>query len=227
MKNLSISIETGNITEQKADLLFNSANGSGAMGSGTARQIADAGGYIRSGGQIYEKLIERAKSPMKEVVTYVKSVRHNPYKVEIESFEHVIIDRDSKPMELGDAFLTSSGDLAEIPGRAKDVVHLVAMDYEWEKQPNPPIIKATHESVRGSMLEGFRIANNLRCNSIAAPVPCTRKGGLTIEESSGAMMEALEGLNMIGGSVNHISIVLYSKELERQKKFFDNYFSVL
>jgi O-acetyl-ADP-ribose deacetylase (regulator of RNase III) len=226
MKNFYVNIKTGNITHQNVDLIVNSANNYMLMGSGTAEQIREAGGYLSIDDQDYQNLVSKAKHPLDKVLEYIGTVRPIPSKIQKECLEEIIERRNSKPLDLGEAFLTSSHDLAKIEGRAKHIAHAITMGYQWEVQPNPPIIKATHETVRNSLIRSFNIANRLKCKKVAAPILCTRKGGLSIEESSNAMMEALKVLDMMGGYVNQVNIVLYNENLERQKKFFEDFFSI-
>jgi O-acetyl-ADP-ribose deacetylase (regulator of RNase III) len=86
----------------------------------------------------------------------------------------------------------SSCDLAEIPYKADYVCDGVGMDYKWKVQPNPPVIKATLNSVSSSLYKSLILLANKGCESIAIPRGmCSRKGGLPEEISSLARHIAL------------------------------------
>jgi len=224
---VEISIETGNITNQNVNLLVNSSNSFLTLGSGVSQQIREVGGYLsQKDGEFkdYWNLVNEADSVLRKVLDYVHSKRPVPSKVQKECLEYIIRKNNSKELKLGDAALTSSGDLAKVKYKAKYIAHAVGMTYDWKIQPNPSIIPATFESVRDSLAKSFDIANDLKCESLAIPVMCTRKGGLTKEESSEATLDALERLR--GEKVKKVFIVLYSDELKREREWFQEFYDM-
>jgi len=218
---VKISIESGNITNQNVDLLINSSNTYLILGSGTAEQIRESGGYLTADDNEYWSLVNRADSTFKKVLDYIHSKRPIPSIVQKECLRYVIRN-NSKELNLGDVVLTSSGNLAKIQNKAKCIAHAVGMTYDWKVQPNPQIVPATFESVRDSLVNSFDMADKLNCKSIAMPVMCTRKGGLTKEESSEATLDALERLR--NTKVKNVVVVLYSDELEKERKWFEEFY---
>lgn len=222
---VNISTEAGNITNQNVDLIVNSSNTFLTLGSGISQQIREAGGYLSSEDKEFKdywNLVNKADPIFRKVLDYVHSIRPTPSKVQKECWEYIIRENNSKELKLGDAVLTSSGDLVKVQGKAKYVAHAVGMTYDWKIQPNPPIIPATFESVRDSLTKSFDIASKLKCKSIAVPVMCTRKGGLTKEESSEATLDALERLR--GTKIKKVVISLYSDELEKERGWFQEFY---
>lgn len=229
MPNFSIKIKAGKLTSQNVDVLLNSANGYLLLGSGTAEQIREVGGYYSptdKGFKEYWDLVDEADPTLRRVLDYIHSKRPKPSIVQKECLNYIIKKNNSEELRLGDAVLTTSGNLSKVPNRAKYVVHAVAMTYDWKIQPNPPIIPATFMSVRDSLIKSFDIASEIKCESLALPVMCTRKGGLTKEESSWATLQALEKLNSKDASIKSVSIVLYSEELKKEKEWFRSFYSV-
>jgi len=227
MKRVSIEVKIGSITNQNVDLLVNSSNSYLLLGSGTAKQIREAGGYLSAnekGLKEYWDLVNKADPTFRKVLDYIHSKRPTPSIIQKECLEY-IVKKNSKELNLGDSVLTSSGNLSKIPNRAKYITHAVGMTYGWKVQPNPPIIPANFESVKDSLIKSFDIATKLNCESLAMPVMCTRKGGLTREESSEATIQAIENLREENNSINKISIVLYSEELEKEMGWFKRFYS--
>jgi len=222
MTKISIEIKTGNITNKNVDLLVNSSNTYLTLGSGTAEQIREAGGYLPIDDKEYWNLVNESNPYLRKVLDYIHSKRSTPSIVQKECLEYIIKKNDSKELRLGDAILTTSGNLSSTPEKAKYVAHAIGMTYDWKVQPNPPSIPATFESVRDSLIKSFELATKLNCKSLAVPIMCTRKGGLTKEQSSEATLKAIEKLN--GTSINRIVISLYSEELEKEKKWYQEFF---
>jgi O-acetyl-ADP-ribose deacetylase (regulator of RNase III) len=229
MTKISIEVKTGNITEQDVNLLVNSSNTYLLLGSGTAEQIRDAGGYLPADDKVsnleYWNLVNRADSTFRKVLDYIHSKRPIPSKIQKECLEIMINGNNSKELKLGNAVLTTSGDLAKVQNKARYIAHAIGMTYDWKVQPNPPILPATFEAVRDSLENSFEIASEIKCESLAMPVMCTRKGGLTKEESSEATLQALERLNKRDTPVDKVVVVLYSEELEREKEWFKKFYS--
>ena len=214
MKNISVKVETGNLVDQNADFLINSSNTYLLLGSGTAEQIRKAGGELPKHNEEYRSLRQRAsrENPvLGAVLDYIATTNRLPSKAQNMRLRY-IIENGSRELELGDAVLFPSGDLSNISGRAKYVSDAIGMTYDWKIQPKPPIIPATFSSVMESLTKSFLKAAELRCKSIAMPPMCTRKGGLTPEESAKASKEAFEVLN--GTTVEKVNVVLYNDELE-------------
>jgi O-acetyl-ADP-ribose deacetylase (regulator of RNase III) len=226
MAKISIEIKTGNITNQSVDLMVNSSNTYLLLGSGTAEQIREAGGYISSNDKEYWDLVNEAEPTLRKVLDYIHSKRPVPSIIQKECLEYVIRKNNSKELRIGDSVLTTSGNLAKVPNKARYVAHAVGMTYDWKVQPNPPIIPATFESVRDSLIKSFDIADKLNCQSLAMPVMCTRKGGLTKEESSEATLQALKRLSK-DTEINKVIVVLYSEDLERDKEWFQRFYNFI
>jgi O-acetyl-ADP-ribose deacetylase (regulator of RNase III) len=225
MGKISVEVKTGDITYQDVDLLVNSSNSYLLLGSGTSEQIRKAGGNLPDNDKGYWSLVNQADESLKTVLDYIHSIRPIPSIVQKECLEHIIEKNNSKELELGDAILTSSGNLSKALNKAKYIAHAVGMTYNWKVQPNPPIIPATFESVRDSLIKSFDIATELKCVSLAMPVMCTRKGDLTNEESSKATLQAIENLRTKKTTVNKIDVVLYSPELEKEKAWFQGFYN--
>lgn len=124
---------------------------------------------------------------------------------------------------LGNAVVLPSCDIGHGNG-PKFVVDLAAMTYRWGQQPNPPIIRATLDTVRQSVLNGLRYADKIGCESVAIPVMCTRKGGLTKKVSSEAISEALREFDKERKSVKDVNIVLYLEELQKDEDWFRKFY---
>ena len=226
MKNISIEIKTGNITYQNVDLLVNSSNTYLLLGSGTAEQTRKAGGELPKDNEEYRTLRQRASQEnpvLGAVLDYIATTERLPSKAQNMRLRY-IVDNNSRELELGDAVLFPSGDLSNISGRAKYVSDAIGMTYDWKIQPKPPIIPATFSSVMDSLTKSFLKAAELRCKSIAMPPMCTRKGGLTPEESARASKEAFEILN--GTTVEKVNVVLYNEELEKDIDKFRKLFEL-
>ena len=229
MPNFSIKVKVGKLTSQNVDLLVNSANTYLLLGSGTAEQIRETGGYYSPTDKEFKEywgLVDEANPTLKKVLDYIHSKRPKPSIVQKECLDYIIKENDLKELSLGDSVLTTSGNLSKVPNKAKHIVHAVGMTYDWKVQPNPPIIPATFMSVRESLIKSFDIASEIKCESLALPVMCTRKGGLTKEESSWATLQALEELNSKDTSIKSVSIVLYSEELKKEKEWFRSFYNV-
>lgn len=228
MERLTIKVKAGNIAEQPVNLIVNSANGFLLMGSGTAEQIREAGGHLKTCRQFeaYWSLIGKATGELKPVLDYINSDKNSkrpvPSMIQKECLQYVIIDNKSKEFKSGDAILTSSGNLWMVPGMPKYVVHAIGMTYDWKVQPNPPIIKATKDTVERALTKSFEIANALECVSVAVPVMCTRKGGLSMEESTEATLKSLQVFDRSDSRVKEVIIVLYNDELAKEIGWFRN-----
>jgi O-acetyl-ADP-ribose deacetylase (regulator of RNase III) len=227
MTGVNMRVVTDTIVEQQVDMLINSANTFLIMGSGTAEQIRDVGGYIPYGSNEHEnywELVRGAKGALRDVLSYVHANRPIPSVIQKECLEIVIRGNGSKELKRGDAILTSSGDLEKLSGGAKSVAHAIAMTYDWKVQPNPPVIPATFELVRRSLEKSFEIATWFDYASIALPIMCTRKGGLTKEVSTEATLQALQILNNRDSKVKEAVIVLYNDELKKDVEWFKKAF---
>jgi O-acetyl-ADP-ribose deacetylase (regulator of RNase III) len=227
MAGLSVIVKTGNITDQRADAIVNSANTFLLMGSGTAGQIRDAGGNIAQGSGEYEAyfaLVAESRGILKEVLKHVHRQRPQPSIIQGECLRLVISSNASAEIPIGCAVATSSGNLYSNEGTAKHIIHAIAMSYDWKVQPNPPIIAATDDSVRMSLTNSFEVANEIGCDSVAVPVMCTRKGGLSREASVEATLRALETLNRRDSKVKEVAIVLYNEELAKDASWFRSAF---
>jgi len=223
MPTPSIEISAGALTDQRVDLLVNSANTYLLLGTGTAEQVRDAGGYIPEGTsefKEYWELVNEADGILKEVLDYIHSKRPIPSIVQKECLDYIIRSNKSNELKFGDAVLTTSGNLASLPNGAKHVVHAVTMAKDWKVLPDLPIISATFDSVKNSLTKSFEIADSLGCRSIAIPVMCTRKGGLSKEVSTKATIEALETLNTTDSEIRKVVIVLYSEDLNKDAEWF-------
>ena len=224
MRKFFIEVISGRITDQNVDLIVNSSNSYLLLGSGTSEQVRETGGYLSPDDNDYWDLVNRTEPTLKKVLDYIHSKRPIPSKVQKECLNAIIEKNYSKELKLGNSVLTSSGDLAKVKDKAKYVAHAVGMTYDWKVQPNPPIIPATFKSVKNSLKKSFEIADNLNCESIAIPVMCTRKGGLTREESSEATSQALENLRYKDSTVRKAVLVLYSDELKEDKEWFNRFY---
>jgi O-acetyl-ADP-ribose deacetylase (regulator of RNase III) len=224
MKNISVDVKIGRLVDQNADLLVNSSNTYLLMGSGTAKQIRDAGGYLPKDDSEYWELVNKANPTLRKVLDYIHSQRPVPSKVQKECLEYIIESNNSNEVRLGDSVLTSSGDLASIAGKAKYVAHAAAMTYDWKIQPFPPVIPADFYTVKDSLMKSLKLAAEKDCRTVALPVMCTRKGRLSKEASSLATMKALEGFNRKKTSVENVSIVLYSDDFKKDEKWFRSFF---
>ena len=91
---------------------------------------------------------------------------------------------------------------------------------------NPPLIPATFESVRNSLIKSFDIASEMRCESLAVPVMCARKGGLSKETSSWATLQAIEKLNSKDTTIKKVIIVLYSEGFAKDRDWFQDFYSI-
>jgi O-acetyl-ADP-ribose deacetylase (regulator of RNase III) len=223
----SVTVRTGNITDQRADAIVNSANTFLLMGSGTAGQIRDAGGDIAQGSKEYEAywaLVDGSKGILKEVLKHVHRQRPQPSIIQGECLRLVISLNASAEIPMGCAVVTSSGNLSSNKGMAKHIIHAIAMSYDWRVQPNPPIISATNDSVRMSLTNSFEVADEIGCKSMAVPVMCTRKGGLSKEASVEATLRALETLNCRDSKVKDVAVVLYNDELAKDASWFRSAF---
>ena len=216
MKEISIKVETGNLVDQNVDFLINSSNTYLLLGSGTAEQIRKAGGELPKDNEEYRILRQRTSQEnpvLGAVLDYIATTDRLPSKAQNMRLRY-IVDNSSRELELGDAVLFPSGDLSNILGRAKYVSDAIGMTYDWKIQPKPPIIPATFSSVMDSLTKSFYKAAELKCKSIAMPPMCTRKGGLTPEESARASKEAFEVLD--GTTIEKVEVVLYNEELEKE-----------
>lgn len=226
MKNISIEVKTGNITNQNVDLLINSSNTYLFLGSGTAEQIRKSGGELSKDNEEYRTLRHRASQEnpvLGAVLDYIDTTNRLPSKAQNMRLRY-IVDNGSRELELGDAVLFPSGDLSNIPGRAKYVSDAIGMTYDWKIQPKPPVIPATFTTVMDSLTKSFYNAAELRCKSIAMPPMCIRKGGLTLEESAKASKGALEILD--GTTVEKVNVVLYNEEMEGEIDKFRKLFEL-
>lgn len=224
MRNISLDVVKGRLTEQRMDALFNSSNTYMILGSGTAEDVRNAGGYLPAGDNGYWKLVEKSKknSVLYDVLEYVHKMRPTPSKAQKARLEY-LSENGFMELGLGDAVVLPSCDIGHGNG-PKFVVDLAAMTYRWGQQPNPPIIRATLDTVRQSVLNGLRYADKIGCESVAIPVICTRKGGLTKKVSSEATSEALREFDKERESVKDVNIVLYSEELQKDEDWFRKFY---
>lgn len=219
-----ISVYSGDITGTEASFLVNSSNGYLLQGSGTAEQIRNRLGRLVDSEalQDYQKLLSEAKWPLKPALDYMHNIqKREPSVFQHESLKLIIRDRNSRPLQCGDAALLTLENFA--------VSNAVGMTYCWKKKPvggSLPIEPATKESVKNSLKKSLAFAEELKCNKIATPIMCTRKGGLKKEESAEATGSAIrEHFSQYADSaINEVVISLYDKTLQNDEKFFRNYF---
>ncbi|MFH1471648.1 MAG: hypothetical protein ABIF85_02005 [Nanoarchaeota archaeon] len=210
-----ITVLYGNIAYVNADMHVNSSNGFLLHGSGTAEQYADYSGSV-VGDELQEfwNLVNIAKEPLKSPLDHMYRIRkREPTRFQYESLEDMVVSRDSRPLKRGDAVIPITINNLQIS-------NAVGMTYDWKKSP-PKLIPATKKTVQDSLEKSFGFAKKLGCKSVAIPVMCTRKGGLSKEESSEATLSAIESS---GNSIDKIFIVLYNDELLKNKQFFDEFY---
>jgi O-acetyl-ADP-ribose deacetylase (regulator of RNase III) len=222
MPELTISIKTGGIAEQKVQGVVNSANSFLLMDSGTAEQLRKAGGSIEKGTKEYEAyllLVDDAKGVLRDVLKTINRKRE-PSIIETECLKLVIESNGSAELPLGCSVITGSGNISLTQGNAKFIAHAIAITKNWSKPPNFPAIKATKDSVRRSLINSFEALEERGCVSVAIPVMCTRIGGLSKEESTGSTLRALDTLNRRDSKIREVSIVLYNAELAKDIGWF-------
>ncbi len=222
MGRVTITVKTGDITSHNVDLIINSSNWYLILGGGTAKQIRNAGGIIRSGREIsnYLRMVDRTEGQLRASLEYFHSKNPRPSIVQRECLSYMVRKNMPNGLALGDAVITATGNLSQTPSRASHVVHAVGMGYTFDGQ-NFHTVPATSDSVKDSLSKSFAIANNMNCRVIAVPVMCTRKGGLTKCESMDAFTEALGKAGHI--KMEEIILALYSPELEKEGAWFKNY----
>ncbi len=220
--HMSVIVKPGPITDLPVDTIVSSSNSLLILGSGTAGQVKRAGGNIPPGTEEFDdyfKLVSQAKSPLSLVLQFVHSREPEPSIVQKECLR-ILIRRDPQELKLGDAVMTSPGILAQQPERARKIIHAVGMTYDYKVQPNPPVIPATKQTVWLALANSFELANSIGCKSLAVPVMCTRKGGLTKEESTEATLDALFILEERDSSVKELYISLYDDDLQKEEAWF-------
>lgn len=91
MRNISLDVVKGRLTEQRMDALFNSSNTYMILGSGTAEDVRNAGGYLPAGDNGYWKLVEKSKknSVLYDVLEYVHKMRPTPSKAQKARLEYL------------------------------------------------------------------------------------------------------------------------------------------
>ncbi len=219
-----ITVYCGDITGAGANFLVNSSNGYLLHGSGTAEQIRKYLGRLvdEEALQDYQNLLSEAKPPLKPALDYMHNAqRREPSVFQHESLKYIVRERKSKPLVRGDAALLTFGDLA--------VSNAVGMTYDWSELPSEqplPIMPATFRTVKNSVLKSLSFAENLKCDEVAMPIMCTRKGGLEKDESAGAAASALKNhfSKYPHSKIKEIVVVLYDKELQACEKYFEGYF---
>lgn len=219
-----ITIYSGDITRSGANFLINSANGLLLQGSGTASQIRSYLGRLvdEEALQDYQNLISGAEWPLKPALDYMHNVqKREPSVFQHESLDYIVRKRKSKPLMRGDAALLAFGGLA--------VSNAVGMTYNWEEKPvesSLPVLRATKESVKFSLQKSLVFAESIGYDKVAMPIMCTIKGGLKIDESAGATVSAIKNhfSKYQNSKINEIIIVLYDKELQSKKSYFEGYF---
>ena len=202
---------------------INSSNGFLTLGSGTAEDVRNFGGLIKPKTKEYEEywaLVDKANLVLSAVLKHIHGKR-----VDAEGWPEVswaqkerlafIIERDSKPLEAGDAHAFRSSPLAT----KSDVIDAVGMTYKYEIQPPPPVL-ATFNSIVACITKSLVISESLGCTSVAIPVMCTRKGGLSYEISTEATIQALTEFKRKGTTIHEVRIVLYSSELALEEEWF-------
>ncbi len=212
-----ISVVCGSMADFEADMYVNSSNGLLLHGSGVAEQLSNYSGRLVGRDELHEywMLVGMSMEPLKSPLEHIHYVRRRePTVLQYESLKEMVVCRDSRPLKMGDAVLVTAGDIL--------VSNAVGMTYDWAKSP-PEVIPATYESVRDSLIKSFGFARRLGCESVAVPVMCTRKGGLSKYVSSEATLSAIESS---AGSLKNIFIVLHNDELAGDRKFFEDFYKV-
>jgi len=103
------------------------------------------------------------------------------------------------PIKPGEAVITSAGALS-----AKHVIHCAGMS------PGKP---ATYDSVKSSVREALRLATENELTSIAFPAIGAGVGGLSKEQSTRAIIEAIEDYSTNADSVNEVVLVSLGPEV--------------
>jgi len=220
-----ISVYCGDITEAGAKFVVNSSNGYLLHGSGTAEQIRNRLGKLVDGESLqdYWNLVSEAKWPLKPALDYMHNVqKREPSVFQYESLKHIVMERKSKPVMRGDAALLTFGNLI--------ASNAVGMTYDWEEkraEGSYPVLRATEDTVKFSLQSSLDFAERFRCNKVAMPIMCTRKGGLKKDESAGAAASALKShfSKNRDSTIKEIIVVLYDKELQDCEKYFEGYFN--
>jgi O-acetyl-ADP-ribose deacetylase (regulator of RNase III) len=210
MKNFDVLYAIGKLSEQDVNGFVNSSNSYLILGSGSACDTRDAGGYLASNDNKYWNLVRKAsdKNPvLGKVLEHIHSNGRQPSKAQLERLEY-LEKRGFEEMELGDAAIFSSGDLSKKGGKADYVCDAPGMTYRWEIQPNPPVITATFNSVMDSLYKSLMLFAGKKCKRIGIPKDmCTRKGGLDETSSSMARHAALTRFDKEKTSVKEVVIV--------------------
>lgn len=221
-----ITVYSGNITETDAMFLVDSSNGYGLSGTGISEQMRKYFGRIvgKKALQDYWNLVSEAKEPLSFALDYMHNVqKREPSVYQHKCLEYIIRKRNSKPLRRGDAALLTFEDFA--------VSNAVGMTYDWKKLPSQPlpIIHATINTVRNSLMKSLGFAEKLKSDKVAMPIMCTRKGGLKKDESAGAAASALKNhfSKYSHSKIKEIVVVLYDKELQACEKYFEGYFDSL
>lgn len=216
-----ITVFSGNITDAGAKFLVNSSNGYLLHGSGTAEQIRKYLGNITDEKELqeYGKTVSKAKGVFANELHFIHNVlNRKPSVFQLESIKY-IIDRNSEPLERGDAALLFFNNLT--------VSNAVGMTYDWEFKERPlPIVPATKESVKKSIQKSLLFAEGSEYDKVAIPIIGARKGGLEKEESAKATLSAIKQhfSEYCDGSIEEIVIVLYDETLQAEQDYFERFF---
>lgn len=218
-----ITVYSGDITETNAMFLVDSSNGYFLSGTGTSEMIRKRLRKIVDEKALkdYWNLVSEAKKPLSFALDYMHNVqKREPSIYQHKCLEYIVRKRNSRPLRRGDAALLTFEDFA--------VSNAVGMTYDWKKLPSQPlpVIHATFKTVKNSILKSLGFAENLNYGKVAMPIMCTRKGGLSKEESSEATLSAIKEhfSHYNDSSIQEIAIVLYDKTLQAEQSYFERFF---
>lgn len=209
--NFNIELESGPITKVDVDVIINSANGTMIHGSGTAADISNASGKLTEKEmKEYSLVVKRIPGIAGKVYQEIWKLSqegkyHQPTRLQLECAKFFLTN-NGDPLAEGQIALTTSGDLEAKKG-AKWIIHAVGMTYDYKAgiQPEtgrPPIIPAKPAKIKKAILKSLNFLRDKNLgNSVAIPIMCTRKGGVTPRESLQAIKEGImehlkEGTNL-------------------------------
>jgi O-acetyl-ADP-ribose deacetylase len=123
-----------------------------------------------------------------------------------------IIDEEGRrkgPVRLGDAVVTTAGDLPN-----KYVIHAAAMGYREEDQavPRKPGTDSSAEIIRNATLNSLRRAEELKSKSIAFPALATGVARFPLEECAEVMISAVRdyGKSQPESVIELVAFVLFT-----------------
>ena len=201
-----VIIYSGDLTQVPAQRVVASANNYLILGSGSAGRVREAGGQFSRDHTLAALGALRDRGILNRLPVFLseRALQTGLSKIQLACLVRLAsqpLDEQTgvyQPLSIGSVVETQSYDLATKPNMATNVFHVICMGYtlRFEPQLNGHIldtkIPTTPEAIHQAIGRLLVMMQDAGVESVNVPLIGCNKGGLTVTESVGAVMDTLK-----------------------------------